>query len=84
MEAAFDATFETASQSDHALLTWILPLNAVQTETFTSNRLLRSAMERWKLMVSPLLPDVFALPQDTREEFDALVQALHEACIKAM
>ena len=34
--------------------------------------------------MSPLLPQVFALPQDTREELDTTVQALHEVCIQAM
>ena len=69
---------------DHALLTWILPLDVVQMETFTANRLPRSALGRWQLKVSHLLPQVFASPQDTREELDTTVQALHEVCIQAM
>ena len=70
MEASLDVTFSTPSQSDHALLTWFLPLSAIQAETFTSNRLPRSAMKRWEAQVAPLLPAVFQLPQETREDLD--------------
>ena len=84
MEASLDVSFNTASYSDHALLTWTLPLSAVQTDTFTSNRLPRTALMRWQRCVAPLLPRVFALQQDTPQDLDVKVQTLHEACISAM
>ena len=37
MESSLEISFDSASSPDHALLTWALPLDAVQVDTFTSN-----------------------------------------------
>ena len=37
MESSLEISFDSASSSDHTLLTWALPLDAVQVDTFTSN-----------------------------------------------
>ena len=41
-------------------------------------------MKRWEAQVAPLLPAVFQMPQETREDLDRKVEALHDTCIRAM
>ena len=59
MESSLEISFDSASSSDHALLTWALPLDAVQVDTFTSNRLPKTAMDKWKSHVVPRLYSLF-------------------------
>ena len=59
MEDSLEVSFDSASSSDHALLTWTLPLDAVQVDTFTSNHLLKTAMDQWKSYMVPRLYSLF-------------------------
>lgn len=84
MESTFNVDFDTGSESDHAVLTWIFPLHAIQVDPFASNRLPKTAMSKWQDAVSKHLSAIFAMPQETREDLDVKVQALHDTCIDAM
>ena len=67
MESSLEISFDSASSSDHALLTWALPLDAVQLDTFTSNRLPKTAMDKWKSHVVPRLYSLFTRGGDIHD-----------------
>ena len=84
MESSLDVDFNTGSDSDHAVLTWFLPLHAIQVDPFASNRLPKTAMSKWQKEVDNHLSAVFDMPQETKEDLDVKTQALHDTCINAM
>ena len=84
MESTLDVSFQQATFSDHALLSFALPLEAICLDPFASNRLPKSALPRWQEHIGYLLPEVFSRPMVTTADLDILVEALHDACTHAM
>ena len=68
MESSLEISFDSTSSLDHALLTWALPLDAVQVDTFTSNRLLKvTAMDKWRSHAVPRLFSLFTRGGDIHD-----------------
>ena len=76
MESSLEISFDSASSSDHALLTWALPLDAVQVDTFTSNRLPKTAMDKWKSHVVPRLYSLFTRGGDIHDHIPQVDDSL--------
>ena len=76
MESSLEISFDSASSSDHALLTWALPLDAVQVDTFISNRLPKTAVDKWKSHVVPRLYSLFTRGGDIHDSIPQVDDSL--------
>ena len=83
MRDTFIVSFDEASFSDHAVLSWSLDLQGVSLDPLSPPKLPKAQFKQWQWAVLPLLNDIFSMPQGNCQEVDLKVEALHEACQQA-
>ena len=70
-------SFDEASFSDHAVLSWFLDLQGVSFDPLSPPKLPKAQFKQWQWAVLPLLNEVFSMPQGNPQEVDLKVEALH-------
>lgn len=72
-------SFDSASNSDHAVISMRLPSNTLTTPPMAPIHVHNDQLDAWMKTISPPLRDAFALPLDTTDDLDACAQALLDA-----
>ena len=84
IESTLDVSFSEATFSDHALLSFALPLEGILIPTFQANRLPRSLFNKWCFEVSYIADFMTLFNVSTTEALDRSAAALQDYCIQFM
>ena len=84
IESTLNVSFSEATFSDHAVLTFALPLNGICIDTFQSNRLPRSLFKKWCSEMATHLNNIAPPVLNSTATLDQAASDLQDACIAAM